>query len=91
MICQILHYVTASAPPHAGPYSGNAHGNIGPYSDNAHGDVGPYSGNAHGDGGYLTLTQKGKKFLHEAEYIIKAFVNNSLCQLWPTGHEYKKP
>jgi hypothetical protein len=60
MICQILHYVTASAPPHAGPYSGNAHGNIGPYSDNAHGDVGPYSGSAHGDGGYLTLTQKEK-------------------------------
>jgi hypothetical protein len=29
MICQILHYVTTSAPPHAGPYSGNAHGDGG--------------------------------------------------------------
>jgi hypothetical protein len=26
MICEISHYVTASAPPQAGPYSGNAHG-----------------------------------------------------------------
>jgi len=51
MICQILHYVTASAPPHAGPYSGNAHGEIGRYSGNAHGNVGPYSGNAHGNVG----------------------------------------
>jgi hypothetical protein len=60
MICQILHYVMASVPPHAGPYSGNAHGDIGHYSGNAHGDVGPYSGNAHGDGGYPTLTRKEK-------------------------------
>jgi hypothetical protein len=49
MICQISHYVTASAPPQAGPYSGNAHG-----------DVGPYSGNAHGDGRYPTFSQKEK-------------------------------
>ncbi len=60
MICQILHYVMASAPPHAGPQSGCAHGDIGRYSGNAHGDVGPYSGNAHGDGGYPTLTWKQK-------------------------------
>jgi hypothetical protein len=52
MICQISHYVTASAPPQAGPYSGNAHG-----------DLGPYSGNAHGDGRYPTLTQKEKNSL----------------------------
>ncbi len=49
-----------TAPPHGGPYSGNAHGHIGPNSGNAHGDVGPYSGNAHGDGGYLILTQTEK-------------------------------
>ncbi len=48
MICQILHYVTASAPPHAGHYSGNAHGDIGHYFGNAHGDIGRYSGTAHG-------------------------------------------
>ncbi len=57
-------FLDITAPPHGGPYSGNAHGHIGPYSGNAHGDVGPYSGNAHGnahgDGGYLTLTQKEK-------------------------------
>jgi len=47
MICQISHYVTASAPPQAGLYSGNAHG-----------DLGPYSGNAHGDGWYPTLRKK---------------------------------
>ncbi len=70
-----MHYVTASVPPHAGPYSGNAHGNIGRYSGNAHGDighysgnahgdVGPYSGNAHGDGCYPTLTRKEIVTLH---------------------------
>jgi len=47
MICQISHYVTASAPPQAGLYSGNAHG-----------DLGPYSGNAHGDHRYPTLRKK---------------------------------
>jgi hypothetical protein len=41
MICQISHDVTASAPPQAGPYSGNAHGDLGPYSGNAHGDPKP--------------------------------------------------
>jgi hypothetical protein len=61
MICKILHYVMASAPPHVGPYSGYAHGDTGCYSGNAHGYVGPYSGNAHGDGGYPTLTWKEKK------------------------------
>jgi hypothetical protein len=62
----------ASAPPQAGLYSGNVHG-----------DLGPYSGNAHGDGRYPTLR---KKFLTQAEYIIKAFVNKS-CQLWMMGNE----
>jgi hypothetical protein len=52
MIGQISHYITASAPPQAGPYSGNAHGN-----------VGPYAGNAHGDCRYPTLRKKKNSFI----------------------------
>jgi hypothetical protein len=33
-----------------------------------------------------TLHLERKKFLTQAEYIIKAFVNNS-CQLWMIGNE----
>jgi len=41
-------------------------------------------------GRYATLTLERKKFLHQAEYIIKAFVKNSLCQVWTMGHEYTR-
>jgi hypothetical protein len=58
MIGQISHYITASAPPQAGPYSGNAHGN-----------VGPYAGNAHGDCRYPTLRKKKNSFIKLSTWL----------------------
>jgi hypothetical protein len=86
MICQILHYVTASAPPHAGPYSGNAHGN-----------VGPYFGDSHGDGGYPTLLlMKRKNSFMKMSNIIKHICNYLLVPTvadgpWSTRNHKLQP